>query len=345
MAPWFLFLIMVRCGGHSRDAGEDGNLTLAGKSVFTRRTTDDAKHGVLLKNGAGGKDSFTNKVLGKHELSISEFEFQFNSLSGFLGMWNACRAIFDEWYPCRAILDEWWYLAFSFAFSIAVICRMVVTRLSRGSNFVKVRIWKRRSARRRICVRRRWKAVVFAIFVEQCSMVQAMNQEQFSALMGELVNESWTSPIVRRVQSLEAASRILKNPEYFDGEGSAWAIWRHGFLNWITYADAFLGNAIEQVEQQDPGADVALDTDEARALSVRLYAVLTSYLRGSALQLSRSMSSSKNGLQLWESAGESVRTGDKAEIACNFLDNSNVPWFYARQDFCRINRRIGTAGK
>ena len=35
-------------------------------------------------------------------------------------------------------------------------------------------------------------------------------------------------------------------------------------------------------------------------LSVRLYAVLTSYLRGSALQLSRSMSSSKNGLQLWK---------------------------------------------
>ena len=55
-----------------------------------------------------------------------------------------------------------------------------------------------------------------------------------------------------------------------------------------------------RVEQQDPGADVALDTDEARALSVRLYAVLTSYLRGSALQLSRSMSSSKNGLQLWK---------------------------------------------
>ena len=34
-----------------------------------------------------------------------------------------------------------------------------------------------------------------------------------------------------------------------------------------------------------------------------------------------------------ESAGESVRTGDKAEIACNFSGNSNVPWFYARQTF------------
>ena len=241
MAPWFLFLLVVCCGGHSRDEGEDRNLAgLAGESGFTRcsqrsvgeHTADGAKHDVLLEGGAG---SFTNKVLGKHEFSISEFEFQFNSLSGFPGMWNACRAIFDEWYPCRAILDEWWYLVFSIAFSIAVICRMVVTRLSRGSNFVKVRIWKRRSARRRICVRRRWKAAVFALFVEQCSMVQAMNQEQFSALMGELVNIARGSQaavqasaeVVTRIgqmnlgqaqssdgyRGLEAASRILKNPD------------------------------------------------------------------------------------------------------------------------------------
>ena len=242
MAPWFLFLLVVCCGGHSRDKGEDRNLAgLAGESGFTRcsqrsvgeHTADGAKHDVLLKNGAGGKDSFTNKVLGKHEFSNSEFEFQFNSLSGFPGMWNACRAIFDEWYPCRAILDEWWYLAFSFAFSIAVICRMVVTRLSRGSNFVKVRIWKRRSARRRICVRRRWKAVVFALFVEQCSMVQAMNQEQFSALMGELVNIARGSQAAVQA-SVEVVTRIgqmnlgqaQSSDGYKDLEGPGVLRWR-----------------------------------------------------------------------------------------------------------------------
>ena len=61
---------------------------LAGESGFTRcsqrsvgeHTADSAKHDVLLEGGAG---SFTNKVLVKHEFSISEFEFQFNSLSGF----------------------------------------------------------------------------------------------------------------------------------------------------------------------------------------------------------------------------------------------------------------------
>ena len=68
-------------------------------------------------------------------------------------------------------------------------------------------------------------------------MVQAMSQEQFSALMGELVNIARGSQaavqasaeVVTRIgqmnlgqaqssdgyRGLEAASRILKNPEYF----------------------------------------------------------------------------------------------------------------------------------
>ena len=108
-------------------------------------------------------------------------------------------------------------------------------------------------------------------------MVQAMNQEQFSALMGELVY------IARSSQAAVQAS--------------AEVVTRIGQMN-LGQSQSSDGRILR--EQQDPGADVALDTDEARALSVRLYAVLTSYLRGSALQLSRSMSSSKNGLQLWK---------------------------------------------
>ena len=104
-------------------------------------------------------------------------------------------------------------------------------------------------------------------------------------------------------KGLELAARILKNPEYFDAsDAGSWISWRHSFLNWLTYAESTFLQSIQQVEKLGTD-DVVEDTGWSTSdwdLAYKLYAILTSYLKGPVLQISRGISESRNGLQLWK---------------------------------------------
>ena len=104
-------------------------------------------------------------------------------------------------------------------------------------------------------------------------------------------------------KSLESAARILKPPEIFDSsDAMAWVTWRHSFLNWLSYTDSRFLDNILQVEKLSPSDSVeTVDWDTAEwDLARKLYAILTSYLKGTALQLSRSGSKERNGYALWK---------------------------------------------
>ena len=99
-------------------------------------------------------------------------------------------------------------------------------------------------------------------------------------------------------KSLESAARILKTPDFFDAtDSSAWVSWRHSFMNWLGYADSRFLESLRDIEKLAPSEEVET-ADWSQSdwdLAHKLYAVLTSYLRGSALQLSRSGAEDRNG--------------------------------------------------
>ena len=94
------------------------------------------------------------------------------------------------------------------------------------------------------------------------------------------------SDITRR---LESASKSLKNPDTWDGiDFASFTNWKHNFINWICFADSRFGDHLQMIEQLGNEAiDMSGATQADRELSGKLYSILTSYLRGSALQFSR----------------------------------------------------------
>lgn len=104
-------------------------------------------------------------------------------------------------------------------------------------------------------------------------------------------------------RNLESASRVLKSPDVFDsGNPGDYATWRRTFMNWLSFADQQMVGLIREVEQLDPGSEIETvdwdDQDFAKAR--RLYAILTSYLKGPALQASRNLERDRNGFKLWK---------------------------------------------
>ena len=73
-------------------------------------------------------------------------------------------------------------------------------------------------------------------------------------------------------------------------------------MNWLGYADSRFLEAIADIEKLSPSEEVETDfwTAGEWDMSRNLYAILTSYLKGSALHLSRSGSDDRNGYALWK---------------------------------------------
>ena len=111
---------------------------------------------------------------------------------------------------------------------------------------------------------------------------------------------SQESDITRR---LESASKSLKNPDTWDGiDFASVTNWKHNFINWICFADSRFGDHLQMIEQLGNEAiDMSGATQADRELSGKLYSILTSYLRGSALQFSRNYVKERCGFRLWQS--------------------------------------------
>ena len=86
------------------------------------------------------------------------------------------------------------------------------------------------------------------------------------------------------------------------GNPGEFSAWRHTFLNWLGFADRKLVDLIRDVEKLDPGAELEkVDwTDVEFAMQDKLYTVLTSYLKGPALQASRNLAEDRDGFKLWQ---------------------------------------------
>ena len=99
---------------------------------------------------------------------------------------------------------------------------------------------------------------------------------------------------------LTMASRVLKNPESFSGEDPySFSSWKFGFCSWLSFGDGRFQKAFEEIEKLKPAEEIKPYTSDERDLSTKLYAVLTSYLRGRCVGLVRSFSKTKDGFRLW----------------------------------------------
>ena len=104
-------------------------------------------------------------------------------------------------------------------------------------------------------------------------------------------------------RNLESASRILKNPDYFGGSDiseSSFGLWKHQFSNWLTFGDDRFRTLLEAAETQSAEATMEDFSPEGKQLSRKLYRVLTSYLKGPALAITRSIRQTENGFLVWQ---------------------------------------------
>ena len=99
---------------------------------------------------------------------------------------------------------------------------------------------------------------------------------------------------------LSMASRVLKNPDCFTGDDPhSFAAWKFGFCSWLSFGDPRFQRGLEAVEQLKQSEDIKPYSAEEQDLSVKLYSILTSYLRGRCVGLVRSLAKTKDGFRLW----------------------------------------------
>ena len=106
-------------------------------------------------------------------------------------------------------------------------------------------------------------------------------------------------------QTTQGWARHLKPPDVFkpdsrDNELKLWGDWKFALLNYIKGIDPTMANDMDHVER-DLDASYELDdmTDETKGRSVRLYSLLTSYLRQRPLKLIRHVKR-ENGFAAWQ---------------------------------------------
>ena len=99
---------------------------------------------------------------------------------------------------------------------------------------------------------------------------------------------------------LSMAARVLKNPDPFSGDDPhSFPQWKFGFCSWLSFGDQRFQKAFEEVEKLKPSEDIKPYSPDEMDLSTKLYAVLTSYLRGRCSGLVRSFAKSRDGFRLW----------------------------------------------
>ena len=118
-------------------------------------------------------------------------------------------------------------------------------------------------------------------------------------------------------QTTQAWSRPLKAPDVFkpeapDHELRGWSDWKFSFCNYVRGIDPGLAAAMEVVEGE-LNADYALDdmTEETQGMAIRLYSLLTSYMRQRPLKLVRHMKQ-ENGFVAWQTLLKEMQPATRA---------------------------------
>ena len=104
-------------------------------------------------------------------------------------------------------------------------------------------------------------------------------------------NRSWT-------ESKYVRSPDVFNPKSTDEEQSLWPEWSFTFKQWMAIQSEEFTADFEKAEQADDIVAFEAYSPEIRARSVRLYAVLSTYLRGRPLRILRSVKQN-DGYRVW----------------------------------------------
>ena len=186
--------------------------------------------------------------------------------------------------------------------------RRMMSHLSRGYSVHQSRIEKGRKCR---TVGKLKIQLMTIILLSGISTSQCMDANQMMEQMGILAQAATraataserdltASNLGRAQDGLQAASRILKPPDTFDGtEVMNFTPWKQQFTSWLSFGDARFSDRLERIEKMDNAPAIRSYTDEDRELARKLYAVLGSYLRGRCSQLVRSCNQCKDGFLLW----------------------------------------------
>ena len=101
-------------------------------------------------------------------------------------------------------------------------------------------------------------------------------------------------------EGLQAASRILKAPDTFNGDDPmAFASWRFQFTSWLTFGDSRYTTLLEKVESLTSAPSITTYDTPEKELAHKLYAVLTSYLRGRCSHIIKAFAKSRDGFAIW----------------------------------------------
>ena len=92
---------------------------------------------------------------------------------------------------------------------------------------------------------------------------------------------------------LQAVSRILKNLE----DAMAFASWRFQFMSWLTYGDSRCIQVLQAKEATEATPTMADYNEAQKEMSHKLYAVLTSYLRGRCAHLAEAHAKARDGFR------------------------------------------------
>ena len=176
------------------------------------------------------------------------------------------------------------------------------------------RICKRRQRRENSKSRRQLTAIIFL-----CSMTSAAAMEQDAVLQRIItlteaatraamsaestlnqVQTMTSSSTSGSAEGLQAASRILKAPDTFSGDDPmSFASWRFQFTSWLTFGDSRYSTLLEKVESLTAAPAISTYDAPEKELAHKLYAVLTSYLRGRCSHIIKAFSKSRDGFAIW----------------------------------------------
>jgi hypothetical protein len=78
-----------------------------------------------------------------------------------------------------------------------------------------------------------------------------------------------------------------------------YSLWREQFMNWLVFCDSRYGALLKDLENLDSYTDIDDASADVQELGMRLFSILSSYLRGPALQVVRSFGDDRNGFGVW----------------------------------------------
>eukprot|EP00435_Cladocopium_sp_Y103_P012540 s76_g3.t1 len=168
-------------------------------------------------------------------------------------------------------------------------------------------------------------------FLQQMSMLASAATNAANAAekaIGLLSQGASSSSDAPGGDGLQAAARILKNPEVYTGDDPiAFPGWKFAFCSWLGFGDPRYQKCFDNLEKLSPSDDIPDYTEVEAELSMKLFAILASYLRGRCTGLVKSMAKQKDGFRLWRSLMQEFEPTSRQRSLALAQTLSNYPVF------------------